>query len=61
MKTARTGVAVEPADVQVLLEGVDLPAEGVAPHGDVETAEGLWSGRASAMRSASMIIPAHEP
>src|SRR5690349_198919 len=29
------------ADAQVLLEGVHLPSEGVAAHGDVETAEGL--------------------
>ena len=46
MNTARTGVRRlrRSRHVQVLLEGVDLPAEGVAPHRDVETAEGLLVG-----------------
>src|SRR5688572_20952835 len=35
---------VEDREVDVALEGVDLPAEGVAPHGDVEPAERLLSG-----------------
>ena len=39
---------VEDREVDVALEGVDLPAEGVAPHGDVEPAEGLLSGDAVA-------------
>ena len=36
----------QPVDVEVLLEGVDLAAEGVAPHGDVQAADGLLPGRA---------------
>ena len=36
---------VEDREVDVALEGVDLPAEGVAAHGDVEPADGLLVGR----------------
>ena len=35
----------ELGDVEVGLEGVELVAEGVAPHGDVEAAEGLLPRR----------------
>ena len=45
MKTACTGSS-RPSSVEVLLEGVDLAAERVAPHGDVEAADGLLAGRA---------------
>ncbi len=37
---------VETLDVDLALEGVDLPAEGVAAHRDVEPAEGLLVGTA---------------
>ena len=52
---------VEPVEVEVALERVDLAAEGVAPHGDVEPAEGLLAGGAVPIRSASRIIPAQVP
>src|SRR4051812_41060747 len=35
---------VQAGELQVLLERVDLPPEGVAPDRDVETAEGLLTG-----------------
>src|SRR4051794_33923482 len=37
---------VESGEVEITLEGVHLPPEGVAPDGDVETAEGLLVGDA---------------
>ena len=40
MKIACTG-SLEPGEVEVGLEGVDLASEGVAAHGDVEAAERL--------------------
>ena len=46
MNTAWNGV-VEAGDVEVGLEGVDLAAERVAAHGDVEAAEGLLAGGAA--------------
>ena len=61
MKTACIGPPATPVDVDVGLEGVDLPAEGVAPHRHVDPAEGLLVRRPSRTRSASRIIPAHEP
>ena len=62
MKTACTGRPSTPGEVEVGLEGVDLPAEGVAAHGHVDAAEGLLVRRApSRIRSASMIMPAQEP
>ena len=61
MKTACTGPST-PATCEVLLEGVDLAAEGVAAHRDVEPAEGLLAGDpALDGRSASRIIPAQVP
>src|SRR3954469_21204160 len=40
----RTGLRRDGRHVQVLLEGVHLATEGVAPHRDVEAAEGLLTG-----------------
>ena len=44
MNTAWNGAESKPADVEVGLEGVDLAAERVAAHHDVEPAEGLLAG-----------------
>jgi hypothetical protein len=38
------GAAGHPGDRHLGLEGVDLPAEGVAAHGDVQPADGLLAG-----------------
>src|SRR3954462_1496089 len=38
---AAHGTALDPPDGDVLLEGVHLPPEGVAPHRHVNAAEGL--------------------
>ncbi len=52
---------VEPGEVDVALEGVDLAAERVAAHRDVDAADGLLAGAPSSMRSASRIMPAQVP
>lgn len=39
--------ALDPLDVEVGLEGVDLASERVAPHDDVEPPEGLLVARAA--------------
>ena len=44
MKTACTAPPSRPSKAIVGLEAVDLPAEGVAAHGDVEAADGLLVG-----------------
>jgi hypothetical protein len=60
MKTACSGDLVA-VDGEVGLEGVDLAAEGVAAHGDVDAPRLRWSGRPSRTSRASRIIPAQVP
>ncbi len=63
MKTASHLAAGEAVDVHVLLERVHLAAERVAAHDDIEPADRLADRRPPVehLRSASRIIPAHEP
>ena len=62
MNTACTGGSPSAGIVEVGLERVELVAERVAAHDDVEPAEGLLARRSRRARvSASMIRPAQVP
>ena len=52
---------IETRKDDVGFERLDLAAECIATDGDIQSAKRLLSGGASTIRSANMIIPAHEP